>query len=77
MATLKELATGTAKPRRFTKANPAIKPSHEGLLHADLGISKDKKIPEARLRQAEHARDPKIRKRAIFAETMKGWKHGG
>ena len=52
-----------------------IKPSHKGLLHKDLGISSGSKIPEEKLQKAEHSSDPAERKRAVFAENAKKWKH--
>lgn len=48
----------------------------KGKLHRELGIPTDEKIPPARLAAAEHSRDPEIRRDAIRAKTMKGWKHG-
>jgi hypothetical protein len=52
-----------------------IKPSHKGLLHKDLGIAKGKKIPPKKLEKAAHSSNPAERKRAIFAENAKKWKH--
>jgi hypothetical protein len=49
----------------------AIKPSHRGLLHQDLGIPQGQPIPEAALEQAEHSSDPAERKRAVFAENAR------
>jgi hypothetical protein len=48
-----------------------------GALHKDLGIPLDKTIPEQRLEQAEHSRNPQIRRRAISAEGFKHMHHGG
>lgn len=47
-----------------------------GALHEDLGIPLDKNIPEQRLEQAEHSRNPQIRRRAISAEGFKHMRHG-
>ena len=52
-----------------------IKKSHEGLLHKDLGVAKGKKIPAKKLAKAEKSSDPAVRKRAVFAENAKHWKH--
>lgn len=52
-----------------------IKESHKGLLHKDTGTAKGKKIPEAKLEKAAHSSDPKVKKRAVFAENAKKWKH--
>lgn len=48
-----------------------------GKLHRELGIAEGKKIPAARLAQAEHSRNREVRNDAIRAETMEGWHHGG
>ncbi len=48
-----------------------IKPSHKGLLHEDLGVPQNKPIPLSRLMAAEQSPDPKIRKRAQFADNAR------
>lgn len=48
----------------------------EGALHKQMGIAPDKKIPESRLEEAKHSKNPKLRKRAQFAINAKKWKHG-
>ncbi len=45
-----------------------------GALHKELGIPKGEKIPEKDLKKAEKSKDPKERKRAVLAETLKGFK---
>ena len=53
-------------------------PSGEkGKLHRELGIKEGEKIPAARLAEAEHSENPEIKRDAIRAKTMEGWKHGG
>lgn len=52
-----------------------IKPSHKGMLHRDLGVKQGKPIPEAKLKKAEHSSNPAVKKRAVFAENAKHWKH--
>lgn len=47
-----------------------IKPSHKGLLHKDLHVPMDKKIPMSKIKSAEHSENPKIRKRAQFADNF-------
>ena len=42
-----------------------------GALHKELGVAKGKKIPAAKLEKAEHSKNPKTRKRAVLAETLK------
>ena len=56
--------------KNFIKA--AIK--HPGALHKELGVPKGKKIPEAKLKKAEHSSNKKEAKRARFAEELKGFK---
>jgi len=43
----------------------------KGALHEELGVPKGKKIPESKLKKAEHAKG-KLGKRARLAETLKG-----
>jgi hypothetical protein len=57
------------------RAKIHIKPSHKGLLHKNLGVPAGKPIPESKVRAAEHSKDPAVRKRAVFAENAKHWKH--
>jgi hypothetical protein len=44
---------------------------HPGALHKELGVKKEEKIPEKKLEKAEHSKNPKLRKRAQLAETLK------
>ena len=54
-----------------------IKPSHEGLLHKDLGIKKGKKIP-LKEEEAEKAHGtPAEKKRATFAINARKWNSPG
>jgi hypothetical protein len=43
----------------------------KGSLHESLGVAKGKKIPASKLKKAEHSKNPKTRKRARLAETLK------
>ena len=43
----------------------AIKSSHKGLLHEDLGVPQGENIPAAKLREARNSADPAVRKRAV------------
>lgn len=45
---------------------------HKGSLHKSLDIPQDEKIPEAKLKQAERSKNPKLAKKARLAETLKG-----
>jgi hypothetical protein len=44
----------------------------KGALHSEMGIPEGKKIPEGKLKKAEHA-GGKLGKRARLAETLKGF----
>lgn len=44
---------------------------HPGALHKSLGVPEGKKIPESKLKKAEHSKNPTTRKRAVLAETLK------
>lgn len=45
-----------------------------GALRKTLGAKKGKKIPEEKLEKAEHSKNPKTKKRAIMAATMRKMK---
>lgn len=47
----------------------------KGGLHRALGIAEDKPISEAKLSAAEKSSNPHIKKMAVFARTMRSWKH--
>lgn len=64
-----------AKPKKKKWIKSAIK--HPGALHRDLHVPEGQKIPEAKLKAAEHSENPTVRHRAQSAETMKGFHHGG
>jgi hypothetical protein len=61
------------------KHNPKRwKPGGErGKLHRELGIPEGQKIPAGRLASAEHSSNPEVRRDAIRAKTMEGWRHPG
>lgn len=44
-----------------------------GSLRQSLGVKKGEKIPEAKLKKAEKSKNPKTRKRAVLAETLKSF----
>ena len=58
------------------KSGIHIKPSHEGRLHAKLGVPEGKHIPASKLEAAKHSSNPATRKQATFAENAKHWHHG-
>ncbi len=73
---LNEIATTTQRNRGKRMAIH-IKKSHKGLLHKDLGVGADKKIPAGKLEKATHSSNAAVKKRAVFAENAKHWHHGG
>ena len=44
---------------------------HPGALHKSLKVKKGEKIPESKLKKAEHSKNPTTAKRARLAETLK------
>jgi hypothetical protein len=47
---------------------------HPGALREKLGAKKGENIPAAKLKKAEHSRNPTTAKEARLAETFKGFK---
>ena len=47
---------------------------NKGALHKKLGVPEGKKIPAKKLEKAEHSKNPKERKEAVLAKTLKGFK---
>jgi len=54
------------------KWNPG---GQKGKLHRELGVPVSEKIPPAKLRAALNSKNPEIKRDAIRAKTMEGWKH--
>lgn len=52
----------------------AINPKNKGALRKTLGIKKGKDIPESTLKKAEKSKNPKTKKRAVLAETLRKMK---
>lgn len=48
---------------------------HPGALHKALGVPEGEKIPEGKLQEAAHSKNPTTRKRANLAMTLKGMHH--
>lgn len=48
-----------------------------GKLHREIGVPEGEKIPAGKLDAAAKSSNPEIRRDAIRAKTMKGWKHEG
>lgn len=53
------------------KFNPGGTP---GKLHREIGVPVGKKIPAGKLAAAEKSSSPEIKRDAIRAKTMAGWK---
>jgi hypothetical protein len=51
----------------------AITPENKGALHKSLGVPEGQRIPEKKLKKAEHSQNALTRKRANLAETLKGF----
>jgi hypothetical protein len=49
---------------------------NKGALHRALGIPEDKPIPKSKLEEAGRSKDPRIRRMAHLAETLKGLNRG-
>ncbi len=47
---------------------------HPGALRKTLGVKEGEKIPASKLKKAEHSKNPLTKKRAVLAETLKGFK---
>lgn len=45
---------------------------HPGALRKELKVKKGEKIPEKKLKKAEHSKNPTLAKRARLAVTLKG-----
>lgn len=45
---------------------------HRGALHKALHVKEGEKIPESKLKKAEHSKNALTKKRAVLAETLKG-----
>lgn len=48
---------------------------HKGSLHKALGVPSKEKIPSGRIEAATHSKNPKLRKKAVLAQTLKKMHH--
>jgi hypothetical protein len=44
----------------------------KGALHKELGVPMGKKIPAKKMAKAEHSSNPRMRKQAVLAKTLRG-----
>lgn len=54
-----------------------IKKSNRGKLRKTAGAKKGKKIPAKKLNKLAKSKNPKTRKRAVFAKNARKWKKTG
>lgn len=47
---------------------------HPGALHKALGVPQGQKIPASKMAKAKHSKNPRIRKMAALAKTLKSFK---
>jgi len=69
---MKEMVKKTMKEETLDEKNwiaGAIK--HPGSLHRALHVPADEKIPAGKLEKASHSENPKLRRKAILAKTLK------
>ena len=62
---------GAAEPAGLKNGGNWIGDLHKGGLHESLHVAAGEKIPEKKIMKAEHSRNPKVRKQAVAAETLK------
>jgi len=63
------------KPKTDKWIKKAVNPDNKGALHKALGVPMGEKIPEKKLKKAEHSKNPLTRKRANLADTLRGFHH--
>jgi hypothetical protein len=61
----------TEKKKKWIRAAT----ENKGALHRALGVPEGEKIPPDKLQKALRSKDPKIKKEAQLAETLKGMHH--
>lgn len=49
-----------------------IKQLKKGALHRALGVPEGENIPASKMEEAKHSQNPKVRRMADTAETLKG-----
>jgi len=57
-----------------SKSKPFKPGGQKGKLHREIGVPVGQKIPPAKLAAAEKSSNPEIKRDAIRAKTMAGWK---
>lgn len=58
----------------MSKSKPFKPGGQKGKLHREIGVPVGQKIPPAKLAAAEKSSNPEIKRDAIRAKTMAGWK---
>jgi len=64
------------KRRKKKKFRIYIKPSRRGSLRKIAKVKPGQKIPLSTLRRLAKSKDPRIRRKAIFALNARKWGHG-
>ena len=59
----------------MAKSGIHIKASHKGLLHKNLGVKAGQPISTSKLEAAKKTAGPAEKKRIVFAENARKWKH--
>jgi hypothetical protein len=59
----------------MAKSGIHIKASHKGLLHKNLGVKAGQPISAGKLEAAKKTAGPAEKKRIVFAENARKWKH--
>lgn len=59
------------KPKKFIQ-KALSKPGSKGKLHRALKVPEGESIPQSKLTKALHSDNPKLRKEANFARTLRG-----
>jgi oligoendopeptidase F len=59
------------------KSGIHIKKANRGKLRKSAGVKKGKNIPVSKLQQMKKSKNPKTRKRAVFALNARKWNKGG
>ena len=63
--------TGTCHSTAMNWIKSAINPKNKGSLRRALGAKPGQPIPAKKLARAAHSNNPKLRRRAVLAETLR------
>jgi hypothetical protein len=76
-STMRVLTRGESEPKGRKDGGRWIQGAikRPGALHRALHVPEGEKIPAKKMAKAEHSENPRIRKEANLAETLKGMRH--